>query len=211
LHLTHHTHIYIPLAPTLLPIITYPLTSSPKPSSLRPLDFDTALRAPQQYIKTKVYTDGLLEEGSYLFAEYLASAPLHTSIGFPEIVVPIVATLRRSIKTASKSKGKGKEVGIAKTLLERIEESAKWVEERRRGVSFAPGKLGEVQKWENNVNVQDTPLGKYVRVLRKAREKRRKLVEKVSFCDNLLQCTPADVYDRQEMGRGKCWRTDCRF
>lgn len=105
---------------------------------------------------------------------------MHASVGFPEIVVPIVTALRRNVKTAQKGKGKGKEVGLVKTLVERIEESVKWVESRRRGVTFAPGKLQVVQTWENDLNVQESPLGKYVRVLRKTRDKRRQLVEKVS-------------------------------
>lgn len=128
-----------------------------------------------------MYADNVLEESTFLLAEYLASPPVQASIAFPELVVPIIAALRRSVKAASKGKGKGKEVGTIKTLIERVEESAKWVDEQRRGVSFAPGKLQEVQRWEREVNVQETPLGKYVRVLRKAREKRRKLVEKVSL------------------------------
>ncbi|KAI0085594.1 Noc2-domain-containing protein [Irpex rosettiformis] len=179
LHIIQHTYTYIPLAPTLLPILTHPLTSSSsKASTLRPLDFETNLRAPQQYLKTRVYAEGLTEESSFLLAEYLTSAPVHASIGFPELVVPIVAALRRSLKVASKSKGKGKEVGTVKTLVEHIEESAKWIEDKRRGVSFAPGKLQDVQRWEGEVNIAESPLGKYVRVLRKTREKRRKLVEK---------------------------------
>ena len=40
-------------------------------------------------------------------------------------------------------------------------------------------RLGEVEAWEAAVKVEETPLGKYVRVQRKAREKRRKLMEKV--------------------------------
>lgn len=179
LHLAQYTQIYVPLAPVLLLIINSPLTgSSSKASTIRPLDFETNLRAPQQYLKTHVYAEGLIEESSFLLAEYLASAPVHSSVGFPEIIVPIVATLRRSVKAASKIKGKGKEVGTIKALIERVEESVKWVEERRRGVSFGPGKLQDVQKWESEVNVQETPLGKYVRVLRKTRDKRRKLMEK---------------------------------
>jgi hypothetical protein len=34
----------------------------------------------------------------FLLAEWLAAAPVHGSIGFPEIVVPIVVLLRKSLK-----------------------------------------------------------------------------------------------------------------
>ncbi|KAL6308862.1 Noc2-domain-containing protein [Sparassis latifolia] len=180
LHLTRHTQTYVPLAPYLLPILTSTLcgSSKPKASTLRPFDFDTNIRAPQQYLKTRVYNEGLSEECVYLLAEYLASEPVQGSIAFPEVTVPLVIMLKKTIKTAKLSSWKAKEAGLAKGLVERIEESAKWVEQKRNGVSFAPGRMGEVEAWEHDVKVEDSPLAKYVKVQRKAREKRRKLVEK---------------------------------
>lgn len=163
-------------------MLTTPLTSShSKGGSLRPLDFETALRAPQQYLRTRVYAEGVVEEAAFLLAEYLASPPVHASVAFPEVTVPIVGAMRHAVKASQKgkNKGKGKEAAVVKTLIERVEESAKWVEDKRRSVSFAPGKLGEVERWESSVKVEETPLGKFVRVQRKAREKRRRLMEKV--------------------------------
>lgn len=183
LHLSRHTNTYIPLAPYLLPIISSQLTSSskPKPSTLRPLDFDSNIRAPGEYLKTRVYMEGLVDEATFTLAEWLISAPVHGSIAFPEITVPIVVSLRKTIKTA-KSKSKGgtqKEVGVVKGVAERIEESATWMEQQRKGVSFGPGKLAEVDMWEANLKVEDSPLAKYVKVHRKARAKRKHLVDKV--------------------------------
>ncbi|RDX44080.1 Noc2-domain-containing protein [Lentinus brumalis] len=185
LHLTRHTHTYVPLAPYLLPILTTTLSATSKPtaSTLRPLDFETHIRAPQQYLKTRVYNEGLAEESAFLLAEYLASPPVHGSIGFPEVTVPIVLLLRKAVKGAKGAHGKGgkgKESGVAKALVERVEESARWAEQKRKNVTFAPGKMAEVERWEGDVSakVEETPLGKYVKVQRKAREKRRKLVEK---------------------------------
>ncbi|KAI0370872.1 Noc2-domain-containing protein [Pilatotrama ljubarskyi] len=183
LHLTRHTHTYVPLAPYLLPVLTSTLSASskPKPSTLRPLDFETHIRAPQQYLKTRVYNEGLAEESAFLLAEYLASPPVQGSIGFPEIVVPVVLLLRKAIKGAKSAQGKlakAKEAGVTKALVDRIEESGRWVEQKRKGVLFAPGKMGEVERWEDSLKVEDSPLARYVKVQRKAREKRRKLVEK---------------------------------
>lgn len=193
LHLSQHTHTYIPLAPTLLPMIVTPLTGSfSKGGSLRPLDFETTLRAPQQYLKTRMYGEGVVDESCFVLAEYLASAPVHASVAFPEVTVPILSALRHAIKAAykpagkDKSKGKGKEAATVKVLVERVEESAKWVEDQRRGISFAPGKLDEVLRWESGVKAEETPLGRYVRVQRKAREKRRKLMEKVRLLVSLM-------------------------
>ncbi|KDQ54560.1 hypothetical protein JAAARDRAFT_135403 [Jaapia argillacea MUCL 33604] len=184
LHLTRHTNTFIPLAPYLLPIINSALspTHSKKSSTLRPLDFDTNIRAPQQYAKTRVYAEGLLEEALFVLSEWLAAKPVMSSIAFPEITVPVVMSLRKTIKTSksagSKGGGSAKEAGMVKGLVERIEESAKWVEKKREGVAFSPGRMNEVEAWEAGVNVEETPLGKYVKVQRKTREKRRRLVEK---------------------------------
>ncbi|OBZ74646.1 hypothetical protein A0H81_05343, partial [Grifola frondosa] len=180
LHLTRHTHTYVPLAPYLLPILTSTLSSSSKPkaSTLRPLDFDTNIRAPQQYLKTRVYNEGLAEETTFLLAEYLASPSVQGSIGFPEIVSAARDDAPEVHQGVQGFVVEGQRGGLGKGLVERIEESAKWVEQKRKGVAFAPGRMGEVEAWESSVNVEDTPLGKYVKVQRKAREKRRKLVEK---------------------------------
>jgi nucleolar complex protein 2 len=138
-----------------------------------------------------------VEESTYLLAEWLASPCVQGSIAFPEIVVGVVVTLRKAVK-ASKSAasgGGGKEVGIVKALAERIEESAKWVETKRKGVQFGPGKTGFVEDWqrEMRVKVEESPLGKYLKVLRKGRAKRRALIEKVGCqfgafrpCSNFL-------------------------
>lgn len=137
-----------------------------------------------------MYTEGLVEETTYLLSEWLASKPVQGSVAFPELVVPLVVVLRKALKSAkspsSSSGGKhvsssGKGVGAVKGLVERIEESGKWVEQRRKGVSFTPGMLAEVEDWEARVKVEDSPLGKYIKVQRKTREKRRLLVEKVGF------------------------------
>jgi len=183
LHLTRHTQTYIPLPPYILPILTTTLTPStrPKSSTLRPLDFEAQIRAPQQYLKTRVYAEGLIEEAGYLLAEWLASRPVQGSVAFPELVVPLTVVLRKAIKVAKSSSGKnvsGKDVSVVKGLVERIEESAKWVEEKRKGVTFAPGMLGEVEDWESQVKIEESPLGKYIKVQRKTREKRRQLIEK---------------------------------
>lgn len=202
LHLTQRTSTYIPLGPTLLPMIVTPLTSSySKGGSLRPLDFETTLRVPQQYLKTRVYAEGVVEEASFVLAEYLASAPIHASVAFPEVTVPIVGAMRHAVKTSQKGKSRGKEAAAVKALVERIEESAKWVDEKRRGISFAPGKLGDVERWESSVKVEETPLGKYIRVQRKAREKRRKLMEKVSLKLLSIVTFINGPLSRQEMER----------
>ncbi|KAG7447240.1 Noc2-domain-containing protein [Guyanagaster necrorhizus] len=180
LHLTRHTQIYIPISPYLLPILASTLSSPSKPSTLRPLDFEVQIRCPQQYQKTRVYVEGLIEESSFLLAEWLSTAAVQGSIAFPEIAIPILVTLRRSLKAARVGSGSGKDLGVVKTLIERMEESARWVESRRKNLKIAPGRQGDVDAWQEETKGKagDSPLARYVKVQRKVREKRRELVEK---------------------------------
>jgi len=143
------------------------------------LDFETTLRVPQQYIHTHVYAESLVHEAAFSTAEWLSVRAVHGSIAFPELVVPIVASLRRSLKVAH---NRPKVSASVKALVERIEESARWTSQHRTGVSFAPGKTAAVGLWEADLGLDDAPLIKYTRVLRKSREKQRKLIEKVRIC-----------------------------
>lgn len=184
IHLVRYTRTYIPLAPYLLPIITTTLsTGKPKSSTLRPLDMEVNIRAPQQLLRTRVYEEGVIEEATFLLGDYLSTKPIAGSIAFPEVVTPIAVTLRRALKTGKMSSGsaKSKEIGMVKSLVERMEESAKVTEKQRLSVMFGPGDTKEVDEWEGRFDIEETPLGRYMKVQKKAREKKRKLLEKVSM------------------------------
>jgi nucleolar complex protein 2 len=179
LALTQHTQTYIPLAPHLLTIITSATSvSKPKSSTLKPMDLELTIRAQTQYLKTRVYVEALVEETCYLLAEWGAAS--QSSIAFPEIIIPVIVALKRNVKESKAAKGgAAKAVSGIKTLVERLEEGAKWVKERRaKGVGFSPADRSEVYRWQRSVKVAETPVGKYAAVLRKAREKRRALLEK---------------------------------
>lgn len=216
LHLTKHTQTYIPISTHLVPILVACLVPSarPKSSTLRPLDFDVNIRVPQQYVKTRVLSEVLTEETVFLLAEWLASAPVHGSIAFPEIIVPITILLRKSVKNAKT--GSAKEGALVKVFVERVEESAKWMEQKRKGVQFAPGKLKAVHDWEDELKakLEDSPLGKYVKVQRKTREKRRKLVEKVCIGRGLMEWQKLTVHfytNRLGKAKTRFWRRIERF
>lgn len=175
-HLARHTRTYIPLVPYLLPIITSTLSplAKPKTSTLKPLDLETQIRAPSAYVRTRVYNNVVLEEAVYVLAEWASAPHVQGSIAFPELIVPLLASLRRSLKKAAG----GKEAGIVRGLVERLEEGSKWIAERRKNVGFGPAELGKVRAWEREADLEDGPVEKYVKMQRKIREKRRKLLEK---------------------------------
>lgn len=176
--LSHSTRVYIPLAPYLVPIITTVSTiQKPKSSTLKPLDFDVLIRVPSAYLKTKILVEGICDEALYLLAEWAADVQM--SVAFPETMVPVVVGLKRCLKIVKEGgKGDGKVTKGIKTLVERIEEGREWSIARRRTINFGPADRSQVDKWERQIKVHETPLGKYTTVLNKARERNRRLLEK---------------------------------
>ena len=120
------------------------------------------------------YNAAVLEEAIFLFVEWAAAPHVQGSVAFPELMVPIIATLEKSCKHATG----GKEAGIVKGSLERVEEGVKWIDEKRKTVTFAPRNTDQVRMWERDLNAEEVPLVKYLKSQRKMREKRRKLLEK---------------------------------
>lgn len=139
------------------------------------MDLEVNIRAPAQYLKTRIYSETLADEAVFILAEWLGSRHVQGSIAFPEIVVPLVTVLRKCIKN---SKG-GKEAGLVKSLIEHVEDGAKWVEESRKNVVFSPGQMEEVEQWEQSLKIASSPMEKWLKVLRKQRAKRKEMAEKV--------------------------------
>lgn len=63
-------------------------------------------------------------------------------------------------------------------LVEKLEESRKWVQVRRSGVGFAPRDKSEVNRWMDGLDAGKTPVGNWVGTLGKQRERKRAEVEK---------------------------------
>ncbi|KEP52849.1 Noc2p [Rhizoctonia solani 123E] len=171
-HLATHTQTYIPISSHLLPILTSYLstTSKPKSTMLKPLDMASTIRAPSTYLKTHVLAESVVQEAVWLLAESVPS----NSVAFPELVSPIVSTLKKLLKKTSSASGKVIQ-GI-KSLVEHLEEHSKWTAEQRKNVQFGPERWEDVKRWEHEEG-QAGPLERWVRVLRKQREGRRKLVD----------------------------------
>lgn len=147
-----------------------------------------------------MYLGALVEEAGYVLAEWLGSEGVRGSVAFPEVCVPIQVALRKLVKGASsssssskpgKGKGKGKgpggilskEIALIKTLIERIDDASLFVSNKRTlanaSKAFGPSSMDAVRAWEVEMGKEEGPLGKYVKTLRKGREQRRKLIEKV--------------------------------
>lgn len=195
LRISRSTNTYIPLAASLLEVLQSPeLKKSPKPSTLRPLDFNTALRAPKAYLRTRIYQDGLGEQVAELLAEFFGVWA--KNIAFPELVIPPTVFLKRWLKEASSSSSaKGPKNPFDKTatanrgnknhkvntlialVVQKVNANAKFVEEQRRTVDFAPSDRAGVEAFLQDVAWEDLPLGAYVVGMRKQKEERERILE----------------------------------
>ena len=178
LRLIGRTGTYIPLSPFLLEILDSAefKKSNPKAVSLRPLDLEYVIRAPNTYLKSRVYQETLADELVFTMGEFFAV--MSRNVSFPEMTIPVVANLKRFLK---KGGGSGKVKTTLKTLVEKIEATRTWVEKKRRGVNFAPNERDEVDAFLEDAKVEDTPIGSWMRLQKKIRDQRRQEIEAVSI------------------------------
>ena len=194
LRLSLTTTTYIPLFPALHEVLTSPdLSKPPKPSTLPPLDFTTALRAPKTYLRTRVYQDGLGAQIQELLAESFACWAKH--IAFPELILPPSVALKRWLKSASSPPARGNKSAATKSeregkgnknaklnasislLLQKLTANAHFVEKHRAQVRFGPSDREGVEGFLRDVTIGETPLGAFVEGARKQREEKARVLE----------------------------------
>lgn len=183
LRVSRATGTYIPLASVLLEVLnSAEMKKSPKPTTLKALDFSVQYKAPKSYLRTHIYQDGVGEQVVELFCEYFAI--WSTNIAFPEFALPVVIMLKRWVKEArgnKKAKGPGNknaklfsQVGL---LVQKLEANAKFIEEKRSKVDFAPKNRDQVEKFLSGFDWEKTPVGAFVVAQRKLRVERAKMME----------------------------------
>jgi nucleolar complex protein 2 len=179
LRISRATDTYIPLASALLEVLnSAEMKKPPKSSTLKPLDFAVAYKAPKSYLRTRVYQDGVGEQVVELLSEFFVL--WSRSIAFPEFALPVVISLKRWLKESRKP-GKGNKNGKMASslvlLVQKLEANAKFVEEKRAKVDFAPKDRSQVDGFLKDLEWERTPVGAFVVSQRKLRAERQKLVE----------------------------------
>ncbi|KAK2594330.1 Nucleolar Complex 2 protein [Conoideocrella luteorostrata] len=173
------TGTYIPLASPILEVLSSAeMKKPPKASTLKAFDFAVAYKAPKSYLRTRVYQDGIGDQVTELLGEFFLL--WSTSIAFPELALPVIIQLKRWMKQArSKNQGNknAKLTSQLVILVQKLEANAKFIEESRSKVDFAPRDRSQVAAFLKDFDVAKTPLGAYVVSQRKAREERAKLLE----------------------------------
>ena len=179
LRLSRATGTYIPLASALLEVLnSNEMKKPPKPSTLKVLDFASNYKAPKTYLRTRVYQDGVGEQVAELLSEFFVL--WSTSIALPELALPVTVMLKRWLKDANNktSGNKNNKINSALILLiQKLEANAKFVEERRARVDFAPNNRAGVEGFLKGFEWEKTPLGAFVVGQRKQREGKAKMLE----------------------------------
>ncbi|KAL2271004.1 hypothetical protein VTJ83DRAFT_375 [Remersonia thermophila] len=197
LRLSRATDTYIPLAAPLLEVLdSAEMKKAPKSSTLKPLDFAVAYKAPKTYLRTRVYQDGVGEQLVELLSEFFVLWA--RSIAFPEFALPSIVRIKRWLKEGRKQQARqghkphgkhpkgrgphggsrnGKLAAALALLVQKLEANARFVEERRARVDFAPKDRAQVDAFLKDFEWEKTPLGAYVVSQRAIREERKKQVE----------------------------------
>lgn len=156
--------MYIPLAPTLLePLDATVMKSASNKKShtvLKPVELDFTLKVSASYLSgpsARVYRDQVASKLVYLLAQFF---DLHAqSPAFPELTVPPVVWIKRWVK--KNGEGCGPKVRHALAgLVGKLEEHAKWVEEKRKGMAFEPENLQNIQV---GPETEEGPLRKWIK------------------------------------------------
>ncbi|KAI5291414.1 Nucleolar Complex 2 protein [Ascosphaera aggregata] len=201
LRVSRTTGTFIPLAAPLLEVFNLTeMKKTPKSSTSRPFDFSTNIRTPKSYLRTRVYQDGVGEETLELLAEYHL---LWTkSIAFPELALPVIVALKRWLKTASSrtSGNNNSKVNNAVLLLvQKLDLNSKWIEQRRQKVNFAPRHRSEVEAFLKDTEWESTPLGAYVKTLRRQKEEKEKIIAAGREEKNKKKGVKAGVEDEDDI------------
>ena len=179
LRVSRATGAYIPLASALLEVLSSAEMKKPaKPSTLKQLDFATAYKAPKAYLRTGTYQTAAGEQVVELLAEFFVLWA--TNVAFPEFALPVVVALKRWLKDARR-RGSGsknaKVTGGLALLVQKLEANAKFIEEKRAKVDFAPQDRSQVEAFLKDFEWEKTPVGAFVVGQRALRAERARVVE----------------------------------
>ncbi|WFD41960.1 Nucleolar Complex 2 protein [Malassezia psittaci] len=175
LRLIQTTHVYIPLAALILEVFESPeFQRKSKGATLKPLDLETTFRAPQAYVRTRIYAEQLAEEFSFLLQEYLTTQA--RSIAFPELVIPITVQMRRVVKTGHSTRL----TETLRALLDKCQQNAVWIEQRRQQIEFAPNDHRQVDRFLEKES-SEAPMEASLRLARKVRAQKQKLLEQNAY------------------------------
>lgn len=172
--LIHSTGVYVPVYPLLQEILNsniFKKQVKKEDKKMEPFDFQTNIKCNAQYLKSKTYQDGVVDQFIEILGEFMNC--FCKSVSFPELSTPVIISLKRFIKVNSNNYKFNKKLNV---LLEKIIKNNEFIEGKREDVEFSPSNKAELNKFLVDVDWKTTPLGKYVSIEREIREERQKML-----------------------------------
>jgi len=147
------TGTFIPVLPFYLEVLnTHNFNKKAKKASMKPIDFSCILKLSKSQLGESAFKDATMEELYGGLLTYLADNS--NKIAFPELVTPMIFQLKDFLKNCKVANYSKK----IKQILEKTQANQKFIETRRKNVSFGIGDKQQIQVWESQVVRDGTPL-----------------------------------------------------
>ncbi|XP_055530613.1 nucleolar complex protein 2 homolog [Wyeomyia smithii] len=164
--LSTRTRVFIPVLPFLVEVLnSSSFNEDHKKLSMKPVNLTCLLRFAPANIQENAYKDAVLDLIYELSLEYLAHES--NSICFPDLVVPILTTLRKFCKTTKVYKYSRK----IKQLTDKIAENSTCIETARRRLPVKLNDVPAIRSWEATRLAEGTPLWSFWQAFAKENEK----------------------------------------
>jgi len=147
------TATFIPVLPIYLDVLnTYNFGKKSKKASMKPLDFSCILKLSKSQLLESAFKESTMEEAYGGLLSYLADNS--NKVGFPELVTPMLFQIKDFLKKCKVANYTKK----MKQIVDKTVANQKFIETRRRNVSFGVGETNAIQAWEAQVARDGTPL-----------------------------------------------------
>eukprot|EP00041_Stephanoeca_diplocostata_P019761 m.429838 g.429838 ORF g.429838 m.429838 type:complete len:825 (+) comp21389_c0_seq2:105-2579(+) len=192
--LVEKTGVYIPLAsPIFDPLDSTEMKKRPLPSTSKPLVFDNIIKVPKSNLNTPQFQEAVLSQINACALRFFTA--IAYSIGFPECTFPVTVRLRRVLKANKKSTVVLKTV---KPLIDKLEESARFIQTERANVTFSPKDVAAMDAWSATLRASGkmSPIARHYKVWCATDANRRRKMEAV-------QDVRGNEFDTDDAARGQ--------
>ncbi|XP_052898118.1 nucleolar complex protein 2 homolog [Anopheles moucheti] len=183
IQLNAKTNIYIPVLPFLVEVLrSHSFNEHHKKLSMRPVNLTCLLRFSPANIQENAFKDAVIDQIYELVLEFAANES--ASVGYPEIVLPIILQLRQYTKATHQYKYSRK----MKQLSDKLMENYEFMEKLRSKLEIPLKDTERIRAWEETVRAEGTPLTKFHATVAKETEsvKRRHATDSENISDYKL-------------------------
>ncbi|XP_053658945.1 nucleolar complex protein 2 homolog [Anopheles marshallii] len=183
IQLNAKTNIYIPVLPFLVEVLrSHSFNEHHKKLSMRPVNLTCLLRFSPANIQENAFKDAVIDQIYELVLEFAANES--ASVGYPEIVLPIILQLRQYTKATHQYKYSRK----MKQLSDKLMENYEFMEKLRSKMDIPLKETERIRAWEETVRAEGTPLTKFHATVAKETEsvKRRHATDSENISDYKL-------------------------